>query len=451
MAQDTKITAAEPDRPIDWLLMPFHEFAKAEASGGIVLLACTTIALIWANSPWHASYHDLWHTKVTIGFGSYTISESLAHWVNDGLMAIFFFVVGLEIKREMLVGELASPRKAIVPISAAVGGMAIPALIYLAFNYGKPGQSGWAIPAATDIAFALGVMALLGSRVPTSLKVFLTALAIVDDIGAVLIIALFYTSDISLVALGAGGGILSLLLVANLMGVRKPMVYAFLGVFLWVAFLESGIHATVAGVLLAFTVPAKCRIKGSAFVAVAKKSLDEFERGGGNADEIVTNPARQSAVHLLEQACEHVQTPLRRMEHRLHPWVSFAIMPIFALANAGVTIGEGFFEGLMSGVGLGIVLGLVVGKQIAVTAFTWAVVKLGIGNLPMQTTWAQIYSVSWLAGIGFTMSLFVANLAFADQPELLGFAKIGILVGSLIAGVTGFLLLRITSPRHQES
>ncbi len=229
------------------------------------------------------------------------------------------------------------------------------------------------------------------------------------------------------------------------------MVYAFLGVFRWVAFLESSIHATVAGVLLAFTIPAQCRIEGSAFMAVAKKSLDEFERGGGNADEIVTNPARQSAVHLLEQACEHVQTPLRRMEHRLHPWVSFAIMPIFALANAGVTIGEGFFEGLMSGVGLGIVLGLVVGKQIAVTAFTWAVVKLGIGNMPIQTTWGQIYSVSWLAGIGFTMSLFVANLAFADQPELLGFAKIGILVGSLIAGVSGFLILRINSPHHQES
>ncbi|MBN1343771.1 MAG: Na+/H+ antiporter NhaA [Phycisphaerae bacterium] len=430
------------DRPIDWLLMPFQAFLKTEASGGILLLACAAFALVWANSPWSQTYHDFWHTYVTIGFGQYALKESLAHWVNDGLMVIFFFVVGLEIKREVLVGELASPRKAAVPIAAAVGGMAAPALVYILLNLGRPTLSGWAIPAATDIAFALGVMALLGPRVPTSLKIFLTALAIVDDIGAVLIIAVFYTSDISTTALIVAGAILVLLIAANLAGIRRPLVYGLLGVALWLAFLESGVHATVAGVILAFTIPSRCRIKGAAFVSFARRALDAFERGGGNEDDIVTNPARQSAVHALEVACEHVETPLTRMEHALHPWVSYAIMPVFALANAGVSLGEGIGQALTSSVGLGVMLGLIIGKQVGVTALTWLSIKANIGQRPAETTWPQIYSTSWLSGIGFTMSLFIANLAFPEQPEMLESAKIGILAGSLVAGVAGFVMLR---------
>ena len=447
MVHCTDLKSAKADRPVDWVLMPFQEFLRAEASGGILLLACTAVALIWANSPWSGAYHDFWHTYVTVGFGGYALTESLLHWVNDGLMAVFFFVVGLEIKREILVGELGSFRKAAVPIAAALGGMAVPAIVYVLFNYGKPGMSGWAIPAATDIAFALGILALLGKRAPTSLKVFLTALAIADDIGAVLIIALFYTSNISLLALGIAAGILILLIISNLIGIRRLLAYAVLGTALWIAFLESGVHATVAGVILAFTIPSRCRIKGGTFVAFARTALDEFERGGGNEDDIITDPARQSAVHALEQACEHVETPLRRMEHALHPWVSYFIMPIFALANAGVSLGQGVGAALTSSVGLGVMFGLVIGKQVGVMALTWAAVKGRIGQLPAMTTWKQLYATSWLAGIGFTMSLFIANLAFADHPQLLESAKIGILAGSLVSAVVGFLILRATAAR----
>lgn len=432
------------DRPIDRLLMPFQVFFRQEASGGILLLVCTAIALVWANSPWGQTYFDFWHTNVSVGIGNYTLSESLAHWVNDGLMVIFFFVVGLEIKRELLVGELASPRRAAVPMLAAVGGMAVPALVYVLFNYGKPEVSAWAIPAATDIAFALGILALLGKRVPTSLKIFLTALAIVDDICAVLIIALFYTSDISAAALAVGGAILSLLVLCNFLGVRRPAVYTVLGIALWLAFLKSGVHATVAGVLLALTIPSRVRIDGTAFVSFAKQAIGEFERSGGDENDIATNARRQSAVHGLEEACEHVQTPLLRMEHELHPFVAYAIMPIFALANAGVVLGEGIGTALTSSVCLGIMFGLILGKQIGVFALTALAVKSGIGQLSPDTTWRQIYGTSWLAGIGFTMSLFIANIAFEEDLQSLHYAKVGILAGSLVSGIVGFVVLRLS-------
>ncbi|MHC4825243.1 MAG: Na+/H+ antiporter NhaA, partial [Planctomycetota bacterium] len=308
-------------RAIDRFLSPLVEFTRLEAAGGILLLICTAVAVAWANSPWRGSYFDFWHMPVAIEIGSLRLSESLAHWVNDGLMAIFFFVVGLEIKRELLVGELASPRKAAIPVAAAVGGMAVPALVYALVNFGGNGMAGWAIPAATDIAFALGIMALLGKRVPLSLKVFLMALAIVDDIGAVLVIAFFYTSDVSWSALGAAGAVLALLVVANILHVRKPIVYVALGLLLWVAFLLSGIHATLAGVLLAFTIPSQFRIRGADFIAFSRHALDEFERAGGNENDLITNQARQRWVHGLEMACEHVDTPLLRLEHALVPWV----------------------------------------------------------------------------------------------------------------------------------
>ena len=434
-------------RPIDRLLSPIRDFLRIEAAGGILLLAATAIALVWANSPWAQSYDDFWHIPISVGIGSFELTHTLAHWVNDGLMVIFFFVVGLEIKREMLVGELASVRQAAIPIAAAIGGMAVPAIIYAAINAGGAGSSGWAIPCATDIAFALGVMAMLGKRVPVQLKIFLMALAIVDDIGAVLIIAFFYTSDLQWTALGAAAGIVVLLVAANLLHVRQPAVYGVLGVLLWVAVLESGVHATIAGVVLAFTIPASFRIQGREFVTFARKAVDEFEAAGGNENDCMTNSQRQRWVHGLEQACEHVQTPLLRMEHFLHPITSFFIVPVFAMANAGVVFGTGLGDALMTRVSLGIIVGLVLGKQIGIMAFTWLAVKLNLGSLGEGVNWKLVYATSWLAGIGFTMSIFIANLGFG-AGENLHDAKIGVLAGSLVAGVVGFTLLRaFTSPR----
>ena len=434
-------------RPIDRLLSPIRDFLRIEAAGGILLLAATAIALVWANSPWAQSYDDFWHIPISVGIGSFELTHTLAHWVNDGLMVIFFFVVGLEIKREMLVGELASVRQAAIPIAAAIGGMAVPAVIYAAINAGGAGSSGWAIPCATDIAFALGVMAMLGKRVPVQLKIFLMALAIVDDIGAVLIIAFFYTSDLQWTALGAAAGIVVLLVAANLLHVRRPEVYGVLGVLLWVAVLESGVHATIAGVVLAFTIPASFRIQGREFVMFARRAVDEFEAAGGNENDCMTNSQRQRWVHGLEQACEHVQTPLLRMEHFLHPITSFFIVPVFAMANAGVVFGTGLGDALMTRVSLGIIVGLVLGNQIGIMAFTWLAVKLTLGSLGEGVSWKLVYATSWLAGIGFTMSIFIANLGFGPGDNLHD-AKIGVLAGSLVAGVVGFTLLRaFTSPR----
>jgi NhaA family Na+:H+ antiporter len=419
------ITPPTDRRAIDRLLSPVVRFARLEAAGGILLLACTAVAVVWANSPWRASYFEFWHTPVAIQIGTFTLSESLAHWVNDGLMAIFFFVVGLEIKRELLVGELASPRKAAIPVAAAVGGMAVPALIYALVNMGGDGMAGWAIPAATDIAFALGIMALLGKRVPLSLKVFLMAVAIVDDIGA-------------------AGAVLALLVIANRLHVRNPTFYLVLGLLMWVAFLLSGVHATLAGVLLAFTIPARFRIRGADFVAFARQALDEFERAGGNENDVMTNQARQKWLHGMEVVSERVDTPLLRLEHALVPWVAFAIMPVFALANAGVEIGGGFAPALGSRISLGIILGLLLGKQVGIMLCTWLVIRLGLGTLPEGVTWKHIYATSWLAGIGFTMSLFIAYLGFGEGEQLV-LSKYGILAGSLAAGVVGYILLRLAT------
>jgi NhaA family Na+:H+ antiporter len=429
---------------IDRLLSPLIEFQRVEAAGGIVLLAATVVALAWANSPWAHAYHDFWHATLAVELGAIALDQTLAHWVSDGLMAVFFFYVGLEIKRELLVGELASVRQAAIPIAAAVGGMAAPAIIYAVMNFGGDGARGWAIPAATDIAFALGIMALAGTRVPPGLKVFLMALAIVDDIGAVLIIALFYSSGIQWAYLAAGAGFLALLVAANVLHVRRPIVYVGLGVCLWGMFLQSGIHATIAGVVVAFTIPSRFRIRGADFLAFSRRALDDFERAGGNGNDVMTNQARQEAVHELEQACEHVDTPLLRLEHALAPWVAFAIMPVFALANAGVAISGQMGSALTGRISLGVILGLVLGKQAGITIATWLAVKSGFGTLPAGTTWKQIYATSWLAGIGFTMSLFIADLGFG-AGENLTLAKYGILAGSVIAGVGGYVLLRLTT------
>jgi len=423
-----------------------REFIHDEAFGGILLLVCALTALIWANSPWGAAYDALWSTELTLGTVQYHLTESLRHWVNDGLMAIFFFVVGLEIKRELLVGELASPRRAALPAIAALGGVLVPAGIYLLLNRGTVGGDGWGIPMATDIAFALGVLALLGDRIPLGLTVFLTALAIVDDIAAVLVIAVFYTAQVHWQALGLAAVILVGLILANGLGLRRPVVYATLGLALWVAVFESGVHATVAGVLLAFTIPANTRIDPRAFLVRSRAVLNEFERAGTGDDtsaSILTNGARQEALAELEDAVEGAGAPLQRMEHVLHPWVAFAIVPLFALANAGVRIEGDLGAALGNRVTLGVILGLVLGKQLGVTVAAWLAVRSGMTDLPEGVGWRHIYGAGWLAGIGFTMALFVADLAFADAGEggLLTSAKLGILVASLLAGIGGWLIL----------
>ncbi len=428
-------------QPIDRIVRPFQEFAHTEASGGLVLLAAAVAALVWANSPFAHSYHDFWHSSFSVGVGEFVVSQPLEIWINDGLMAVFFFVVGLEIKREAMTGELSTFRQASLPVAAAVGGMIVPALIYASLNYGTPEISGWGIPMATDIAFALGVLALLGKRVPDSLRVFLTAVAIVDDLGAVLVIAIFYTAQISVWALAAGLAGLAVMALANRLGVRSPLAYFLIGLGVWAAFLTSGVHATIAGVLTAMTIPARSILDERKFVAAGRGFLDAV----GDADS--PNERKIAAVRALEISCEHVQTPLLRLEHALHPWVAFVIMPIFALANAGIPLGTDFVESLAAPVTLGVAVGLIVGKQIGVTLFTWLAVRSGLAVLPVNMSWRSMYGLAWLAGIGFTMSMFVAGLAF-DSADTLVEAKAGILTASMIAGVVGYLLLKRGLPQN---
>lgn len=427
---------------IDRILLPFQRFLHAQSSGGILLIFCTIAALVWANSSWAAAYEHFWHTEVSVGFDRYQLRETLVHWINDALMAAFFFVVGLEIKRELLVGELASFRQAALPISAAIGGMAVPALLFVAVNYGH-GESlrGWGVPMATDIAFAIGVMALLGDRVSLSAKVFLTALAIVDDIGAALVIAVFYTDSVSIEALAAGGVFLAAMIVANRVGVRTPVVYGLLGIGLWLSFLNSGVHPTIAGILAATAIPARTRINADEFVAAGTTYVAEFQEAGETGRDVLTSREQRGALKALENACELAQTPLQRFESRLHPWVMFAIMPLFALANAGVSLGSAPATVFSSRVVWGVVLGLVLGKPLGITACSWLAVKSGIAELPAGVTWRGIWGIGCLAGIGFTMSLFIVSLAFRGSPSM-GPAKVGILAASTASAVLGWLIFR---------
>jgi NhaA family Na+:H+ antiporter len=432
-----------PPKPTPMMTLgrPFQEFAGRESSGGIVLLACTVVALVWANSPWEQSYTDLWHTPFSIGLASFNLSKELHFWVNDALMAVFFFVVGLEIKRELLAGELASRRQAALPIIAALGGVFVPALIYSAFNANGPGARGWGIPMATDIAFAIGVMALLGDRVPLGLKLFLTALAIVDDIAAVLVIAVFYTPDLAWGALGIAAFCLLLALGANRLGVRHPLPYVLIGAVLWISVLQSGVHSTIAGVLLAFVIPSRTAIHQRDFVQHGRAVLDHFERAAQTEPfDILSDIEQQIAVDALEDACEKVQPPLHRLEHALHPWVTFLIMPLFAMANAGVSLSRDLGNAVAQPITLGIVLGLVLGKPIGVTLASWLAVRLGLASLPENVSWSHIHGAGWLAGIGFTMSLFMTSLAFGSDAHLTA-AKVGILIASLCAGIVGSAIL----------
>lgn len=415
-----------------------------EASGGVVLLVCAVVALAWANSPLADAYASLWQTRMSIRLGGLQLAKPLHLWINDGLMAVFFLLIGLEIKREFLVGELSSSRQAALPIVAAFGGMVVPASLYASFNAGKPGAPGWGIPMATDIAFALGVLALLGKRIPVALKVFLTALAIADDLGAVVVIASFYTSAISWACLACGAGILLLLAGVNWAGVRNPLVFGLLGATLWLAFLESGVHATVAGILLAMTIPSRARVNVKQFAAESRALLTELETADDLGEGVPIDEQRRTAIQALETACERAETPMHRLEHALHPWVTYAIMPIFALANAGVALRAALPSGWTHPVALGVVTGLVLGKPLGITLFAWLAVRSGLAVLPAHVTWRQLHGVAWLGGIGFTMSLFIANLAFG-QSSLLESAKVGVLLSGLVAGMAGWTILRTSA------
>lgn len=422
----------------------FQDFFASSTAGGIIILLCTAIAMLWINSPWSESYEHLIHAPVNFQLLSLTLNFTLAHFVNDALMVIFFVAVGLEIKREVLVGELSSRKRAMLPMIAAVFGMVGPAVVYLAFNGGTEAARGWGTPVATDIAFALGILALVGPRVPLGIKVFLAALAIVDDLLSVLVIALFYSASLNVTMLMWSAIITGILYIGNRMGIQTIKFYIVLGLALWVCVLSSGIHATIAGVILAMTIPARRKLDGPAFFTAARALVDEVLRRPDVDDDEAT---QMDAVHDLEKLAERVQTPLHRIEHALQPYVSFAIMPVFALVNAGVAVDASLLSGLFSPVSLGIALGLFLGKQAGVTLAVWASVRLGIADLPQNSTMMQIYGVSLLCGIGFTMALFVANLAFID-PAHLNAAKLAILIGSTISAVVGSIVLRrsLTAP-----
>jgi NhaA family Na+:H+ antiporter len=420
------------------ILYNILEFTRLEAISGILLLLATVVALIWANSPYAGT---VWETELTIRLGDHSLSESLRHWINDGLMALFFFVIGLEIKREILVGELASLKKTTLPLIAALGGMVLPALIYAAFNFGREGASGWGIPMATDIAFALGILALLGPRVPEGLKVFLLALAIVDDIGAVLVIALFYTAEIWWGGLAIGAVLLVALVLINRLGVLSPIPYALLGLGLWLTFLESGVQTTVAGVLVAMTIPARSGLHPDEFVDRGRDHLEKFERANKPEQRLLASPEQKEAVKYLKNVAKQVEPPLQRLERALHPWAIFLIMPLFALANAGVSLSLQSVSTLLHPVGLGIMAGLILGKSSGIMISTWLVVRSGLADLPTGVTWKQIYGAGWVAGLGFTMSLFIAGLAFSGQDQLLSVSKIAILTASAAAALGGWALL----------
>ena len=425
------------------IITPFEEFIRNQTAGSIILMICTLIALGLANSPLAAHYFTIIETPVSFTFGSFTLEKTLQHWVNEGLMALFFFVVGLEIKRAVLVGELASLRQAALPILAAIGGMVVPALFYFAINPDGAATRGWGIPMATDIAFAVGVLMLLGSRIPKPLVMFLVALAIVDDLGAVLIIAVFYTEQIALNHLGMAAVLLMLLVILNLGGIRHPLAYFLIAAALWLMLLKSGVHATVAGVLTAFTIPARPEYEPLRFSRQVRKLMDRFDASHEADNMILVNASQYSIVQTLGQGVKGVGTLLQRLEHAMHLPVALLVIPLFALVNAGIPIEvTSFGTALSHPVTLGVLVGLVAGKCIGITGACWLALKFGIGNLPEQTEFRHIIGVSLLAGIGFTMSIFIAELGFAENPEYLLMAKTGILFASLTAGLGGYLWLR---------
>jgi len=429
-----------PREPIDVLVDPLRRFLHIAAASGVVLLVATTVALVLANLPTAEWYLELWKTRLTIGLGSFQMDYSLQHWINDGLMAVFFFVIGMEVKRELVMGELQDLRQAILPIAAAVGGMVIPAGVFLILQWGQPGARGWGIPMATDIAFVVGCLAVLGKRIPGSLRVMLLSLAIADDIGAILVIAIGYTESLNLTALALG--VLGIALVPLMMrvGIRKPMIYYILMVLTWVAFHESGIHATIAGVIFGLMMPARSWITETRLEDIVDKTRLFMVGAGWN-----TSGKRYAMLRQMERATRKSISPLERYETELHPWVGFLIMPVFALANAGVPVET---ADLVHPVALASALGLILGKPAGIFLFSFLAVKLGMTRLPEGVNWGAVLGGGFLAGIGFTMALFISGLALSGP--LLDAAKVGVMAGSAICAAVGAILLIAFLPKSSE-
>lgn len=421
---------------------PFEHFLHAQTTTGLVLAFMTVLALILANSPFSQIYLDFFHIKVDFNIGSWALSNTIHHWINDGLMGIFFFIIGLEIKREITAGELSNLKVAILPIIAAIGGMVFPALIYLYFNAGGEGANGWGIPMATDIAFAISALVLLGKRVPTALVTFLVALAIVDDLGAVLVIAIFYTDTINMLALGLSGTMFFVMITLNRFGIHAILPYLIIGLLMWFFMLESGVHATIAGVLAALTIPSKPKKTPESFSKDTMNLIKEYEKHPREENNMMGENQKALLINIKDKI-DAVGTPAARLEHSLHLPVALVIIPLFALANAGIVIDfSSIGSTILEPISLGIIAGLVLGKVIGIFGLSWLAIKLKIAQLPKGSTMSQIFGVSFLGGIGFTMSIFVADLAFVASPEFILQAKVGILCASLFAGLFGFFWLK---------
>lgn len=437
------------ERIFEQLYAPFEDFIHKQATTGRLLMACAVVALIIANSPLAEGYQHLLHSALAVTVGPWTLEKTLHHWINDGLMALFFFIVGLEIKREFLVGELSDRRQAVLPVVAAIGGMLVPAAFYALLNGTGDGLRGWGIPMATDIAFAVGVLALLGNRIPKSMLTFLVALAIVDDLGGVLVIALFYTEQLGMAPLAAGGLLLGILVLFNLFGVRKPLPYFLIGALLWLAMLKSGVHATLAGVLTAFTIPARSKYDPSRFSEHVRRLMDDYDAHHVIGLSVMNNQHLQRVLHTLEHGVHSVETPLQRLEHDLHLPVAMLVIPLFALANAGIPLPTGdLLTTLAHPVTVGVMVGLVLGKLVGILGFSWLAVRLGLARLPVDADFRLLGGVALIGGIGFTMSFFIAELAFTQAPHHLLMAKTGVLFASVLAGVGGLVWLSlVTRPR----
>ena len=434
------------------LLTPIEAFTRNSYASGILLIVCTLAALIIANSPWSDGYHHLLHQPLAVSLGDYKIEMSLHHWVNDGLMALFFYLVGLEIKHEVMVGELSSLSQAALPIIAAIGGMIVPALVYGAINAGGAGSAGWGIPMATDIAFAIAVLILLGDRIPAGLVTILVALAIVDDLGAVVVIALFYTETIQVGPLLAALGCFALQLALNRFGVRKPWPYLTIALVMWTLMLFSGVHATIAGVLGALATPVRTLYNPEEFSREARKLLDKFDIYRRREHDFLESERLVGVLHTLNYGINQAQAPLQRLEHSLHDPVYFLIIPLFAFFNAGVMINAASIGSLVSHpVSIGVALGLLIGKFVGVFGAVWLSVRLGIGKLPTGVNFRHVCGMGILAGIGFTMSIFISELAFKGEDLLLNNAKIAILAASIIASLAGYAWLRAGSNGDEHS
>jgi len=437
-----RLILAPWEKQFNRILTPFEEFARRETTSGLLLMGIALLALVLANSLLASRYEQLLHVHLGFTLGGWELEKTLHHWINDGLMSLFFFVVGLELKRELMVGELANARQAALPIVAAIGGMLVPALLFVVISPAGDALRGWGIPMATDIAFALGVIALLANRVPKSLITFLVALAIVDDLGAVVVIALFYTEDLAWGFLLAGALLSGLLLLMNMIGVRRPFLYFLVGIVLWLTLLKSGVHATLAGVITAFTIPALPRFEPDAFSQRMRNLLDRFDASHNPGESILRNQRLSGVVQTLENGIHGVETPLQRLEHTMHMPVAFLVLPIFALFNAGVHIDfANLGQALTQPLTLGVSLGLLVGKFIGIAGISWLAVRSGMVALPSGVHMGHISGAALLGGIGFTMSIFIAELAFAQQPDMIQQAKLGILSASLVAGLLGYLWL----------